>query len=62
MIDADEENTTEIRDNAMLITTLASVVEGKSVYRAFGAPGDWGYGTEIGEALRACYNQPEGGK
>jgi hypothetical protein len=25
------------------------------VHRAFGAPGDWGYGKPIGDALRALY-------
>jgi hypothetical protein len=30
---------------------LARVLEGKPLLRAFGAPGDWGYGTPIGTAL-----------
>jgi len=34
-----------------LLDVLAHVVEGKTVARAFGAPGDWGYGTPIGKAL-----------
>jgi hypothetical protein len=28
------------------------------VHKSFGAPGDWGYGTPIGDALRALYNAP----
>lgn len=39
-------------DVAELLRVLARVVEGKPVKNAFGAPGDWGYGTPIGEALR----------
>lgn len=38
-------------DTAELINVLARVVEGKPIERAFGAPGDWGYGTPIGDAL-----------
>jgi hypothetical protein len=40
-------------DTAELLRVLARVVEGKDLYRAFGAPGDWGYGTPIGDALAA---------
>ena len=42
-------------DTAELIRVLARMVEGKDVYRAFGAPGDWGYGTPIGDALMEAY-------
>jgi hypothetical protein len=38
-------------DVAELIRVLARVVEGKRIDQAFGAPGDWGYGTPIGDAL-----------
>lgn len=38
---------------AELLNTLARLVEGQSLYYAFGAPGDWGYGTPIGDALAA---------
>lgn len=38
-------------DVSELLTVLARVLEGKDVTRAFGAPGDWGYGTPIGDAL-----------
>ena len=34
-----------------LLNVLARVLEGKPIERAFGAPGDWGYGTPIGDAL-----------
>jgi hypothetical protein len=40
-------------DACELIRVLARVVEGKSLDRAFGAPGDWGYGRLIGDALAA---------
>ena len=38
---------------AALIRVLGSVIEGVSVERAMGAPGDWGYGQPIGDALLA---------
>jgi hypothetical protein len=38
-------------DTAELVLVLARVVEGKELAKAFGAPGDWGYGTPIGDAL-----------
>lgn len=43
-----------MRDDAELIHVLARIVEGKSIPKAFGAPGDWGYGTAIGKALAAA--------
>lgn len=36
-----------------LILVLGSVIEGVPIDRAMGAPGDWGYGTPIGDALLA---------
>ena len=33
-----------------LIRVLGSVIEGVPIERAMGAPGDWGYGTPIGDA------------
>ena len=38
-------------DARELLLVLARVLEGKDVKRAFGAPGDWGYNTPIGDAL-----------
>lgn len=43
------------RDVAELGRVLANLIEGKSLDRAFGAPGDWGYDHPIGRALAACY-------
>lgn len=40
-----------MRDDAELLRVLSRILEGKTVERAFGAPGDWGYSTEIGAAL-----------
>jgi len=40
-----------MRDVAELAHCARRMVEGKSITRAFGAPGDWGYGTPIGDAL-----------
>jgi hypothetical protein len=42
------------RDTPELLRVLARLVEGQTVYRAFGAPGNWGYGTPIGDALFAA--------
>ena len=39
---------------AMLV--LAHLLRGKTVYQAFGAPGDWGYHTSIGDALARAYS------
>ena len=36
-----------------LIIVLGSVIEGVPIERAMGAPGNWGYGTPIGDALLA---------
>lgn len=41
-----------------LIRVLARIVEGKSIDKAFGAPGDWGYGTPIGDGVFARLNEP----
>lgn len=39
-------------DHAALgLEVLAHIVSGKSIVRAFGAPGDWGYGSPMGNAL-----------
>lgn len=42
-----------------LISVLGSVIEGIPVERAMGAPGDWGYGEPIGDALLALLQTPE---
>ena len=36
-----------------LLSVLGSVIEGVDPIRAMGAPGSWGYGTPIGDALLA---------
>ncbi len=46
------------RDTTELILVLARILEGKTVYRAFGAPGDWGYSNPIGAALAVAYKSP----
>ncbi len=38
-------------DMAELLRVLANIVDGKDMSRSFGAPGDWGYGTPLGDAL-----------
>jgi len=51
----DHELSAEEHDNAESLRCLARILEGKEIHRAFGAPGDWGYGTPIGDALAAAY-------
>lgn len=46
-----------IRDSAELIRTLARMAAGKTLYQAFGAPGDWGYHAPIGKALVLAYRE-----
>ena len=50
-MDQDSPEYPELRDSAELVRVLARVVEGQPILRAFGSPGDWGYGTPIGDAL-----------
>lgn len=47
------EKAKEVEDNdaSELLRVFARVIRGKTVAYAFGAPGDWGYGTPIGDAL-----------
>jgi hypothetical protein len=46
-------------DTKELLCVLSRVVLGKPVAVAFGAPGDWGYGTPIGDALAAKPDLPQ---
>lgn len=48
----EKRNDIDDSDARMLITVLANVLEGHDVITALGAPGDWGYGTPIGNALK----------
>lgn len=56
IIDSNEKSDPEIADTGELLNVLARMVQGKGVYQAFGAPGDWGYGTPIGDALKHAYS------
>ena len=53
--DANEGYTRDLREASELIRVLGRLMAGKSVHDAFGAPGDWGYGTPIGDALLEVY-------
>lgn len=53
--DANEPYTRDLKEASELIRVLGRLVAGKSVHEAFGAPGDWGYGTPIGDALLEVY-------
>lgn len=53
--DANEGYTQDLRNASELIRVLGRILAGKSVHEAFGAPGDWGYDTPIGDALLDVY-------
>ncbi len=53
--DFDAKTSRELKEASELILVLVRLIEGKSLHTAFGAPGDWGYGTPIGDALLATY-------
>ncbi len=44
-----------LRDAQDLVGVLIRVIEGRDVLVALGAPGDWGYGTPIGDGLFAAW-------
>lgn len=52
---ATEKNPNLDHHTEALIRALGSMIEGIPVDRAMGAPGAWGYGTPIGDALLAMY-------
>lgn len=43
-----------LHDAESLLHVLAHVAGGVDLMCALGAPGGWGYGTALGDALRAC--------
>lgn len=51
-------NRRTLRDSIYLLDVLRKLVRERSVdelHKAFGAPGDWGYGNELGDALSKLY-------
>lgn len=42
-----------LRDAAELLRVLSRLMEGQVPIKAFGPPGDWGYDTELGQAVVA---------
>lgn len=56
--DEDEVLRQLLSDAAELVNVLARIVQGKDFHAAFGAPGDWGYNTAIGQGLYELYSQP----
>lgn len=56
---AEKLNAAEHFDASELLRVLARIVEGRSIDKAFGAPGDWGYGTAIGDALFKLLKEPQ---
>lgn len=59
-----DNSTTEVdrllRDSSELIRVLARLLAGKTVHQAFGAPGDWGYETPLGQAVYELYSANRG--
>jgi hypothetical protein len=51
----DQADVQALREASELARVLANILAGKSIYKAFGAPGDWGYQTPLGAALAAFY-------
>ena len=47
----DDPDYQNIEDARGLLSVLANIVDGMPIDRAFGSPGDWGYGTSIGNAI-----------
>lgn len=52
--------TRTLREASELARVLARLLAGKTVYEAFGAPGDWGYDTPLGDALADFYHSGRG--
>ena len=52
----ENQNDPDRLDNAELMRVLARICEGKEIHKSFGAPGDWGYGRPIGDALKEAYS------
>ena len=48
----------QLADDGELLAVLARIIEGKPIEKAFGSPGDWGYGHPIGAALAGKVVQP----
>lgn len=53
LVERHEDADLDLKDAIECVVVLARVVEGKGIAKSFGAPGDWGYGTPIGDALAA---------
>lgn len=49
----DNASRSDIKDAAEMICVASRVMRGTPFHKAMGAPGDWGYGTPIGDALAA---------
>lgn len=54
----------KLRNSAELVRSLRRLVDvstTQEIHGAFGAPGDWGYGTPVGAALASLYRGTKGG-
>jgi len=56
----DKAATIEDTQTAELIQVLAYLLEGRTLHKAFGAPGDWGYGRPIGDGVLEMLNAGSG--
>lgn len=48
------------QDAASLLRVLVAIVEGSPVPKAFGAPGEWGYGRPFGDGVLEMLRAPRG--
>lgn len=55
-------DTIEDTHTAELLRVLARLLEGWTAYKAFGAPGDWGYGQPIGDGVMDMLRTGNGDK
>jgi len=51
VIDSRSSGIGTINEALDLLYVLANIVDGMAIEKAFGSPGDWGYGSPIGDAL-----------
>lgn len=48
-----------LSEASAMLRTLAAILDGKPLAKAFGTPGDWGWETEIGKAVHELHCLPE---
>jgi hypothetical protein len=56
-VETAEENDA-LSDASTMLRTLAAILDGKPLAKAFGSPGDWGWDTEVGKAVHELHCLP----